>query len=322
MDITWNVDVETWTRLVAESPNATFFHTPAWYEANRCLGYEPAAVAFRWPDGTEALLPLALKPSYKGLLKEGFAGIENGYGGLVSARPLSPMQVAAAYQGVRRRYADLRVVGNPFEVYANVPADGERHEDATQVVPVLEPAAQRKRMSDTRVKHCKRGAKAGFTLEVKSGLTGEDAARFYALYASRAADWDYGKWARDEAYFRSLCEVAGRHLVLFLAYQGETLAGFRLLGVTGPVVMDLFLATDPAFEPQHVGPLLVEAPLNWCFEQGYAQFDFQPSGRLEGVKAYKASFGAEPVPHAHVVLRGTAGRSLDALRRLIRPEAA
>lgn len=313
----WDVTPARWDAFLADCPRATFFHTHAWYAANAAAaGYRLNTALARFADGAEALLPLAVSPRFRGLIQTAWAGIETGYGGLVSPLPLSGAQVAAVYQQVRARYPNLRVTGNPFEAYPNAPPDGARLADNTQVLPLLDPASQRKRMSDTRQKHCKRAAKAGFRLEIVEGLSADDVARFYPLYASHAADWTYTKWARDEAYFRALAVHAGELLVLLLAHQGDRLAGMRLLGLTGPVVMDLFLATDPEFEPQHVGPLLVESALNWSHAQGYARFDFQPSGRLEGVKRYKAAFGAEIVLNFITGYSNLFGRSLEGLWQL------
>lgn len=322
VDVTWRVDRETWDAFVARCPNATFFHTAAWYEANRSLGYEPAAARLRFDDGAEALLPLAVRPAFKGLRKEAYAGIENGYGGLVSPRPLDAAQVEAAYRAVRRRYPDMRVVGNPFESYANCPASGPLEPDTTLVVPLTHREAQRRLMSATRQKHARRAARAGFAIAIRTNLTADDAARFHPLYAAHSARWDYGKWARDEGYFREVCAAAGDRLVLVTAHHGGRAVGFRLLGLTGPVVMDLFLATDRDFDDRYVGTRLAEEAMAWCHTRGYTAFDLQPSGRLEGVRAYKASLGATVLPHGHMVLRGVAGRSLDTLWRLARPGAA
>jgi CelD/BcsL family acetyltransferase involved in cellulose biosynthesis len=310
--ITWDLPREAWSEFLARCPEATFFHAPAWYAAH---GLPTATALVRYEDGAEALLPLALRKRYKGLLTEAASGIENGYGGLVSPTPLTAAQVDAAYELVRRRFPDLAVTGNPFGLYPNLPPGGPISLDATQVLPILDPEAQRKLLGSTRKKQVQRAAKAGFRLEVRTQLTGADAASFYPLYAERAAAWSYTKWVRDEAYFRDLCQACGESLALFLAYKDDELAGFRLLGLHGPVVMDLFLATAERHDEEYVGPHLVMEPLAWLHERGYQHFDFQPSGRLEGVKAYKASFGASAREHGATRQVGWMGRGLDVLLR-------
>jgi CelD/BcsL family acetyltransferase involved in cellulose biosynthesis len=315
--ITWDLPTEAWSAFLARCPRATFFHTPEWYAAHaRTAGYRPHPALIQFEDGSEALLPLATRPRFRGLIQEALAGIENGYGGLVSPLPLSREAVESAYQLVRMRFPDLTVVGNPFEAYDNLPGATERETDATQVLAIRPMEDQSKLMSETRAKQIKRAKKAGFEIEVLHPVSAADALRFYPLYAERASEWAYTKWMRDEAYFRALCDKAGSKLALFLASKDGELAGFRLLGLHGPVVMDLFLATAKAHEPAHVGPLLVGEPLRWCHEHGYDMFDFQPSGRLEGVKAYKASFGAASLPHGTTRQGGLVGRTLGTLHRL------
>lgn len=324
--VTWDLSIEAWSSFLARCPQATFFHSPQWYRAHaRAMGYQPHNVLIRFEDGAEAFLPFALRRSYRGLVTEAWAGIENGYGGLVSPTPLTPGQVETAYNLMRRRFPDLVVVGNPYERYINVPPGAPRQDDETQVLAIVDPEAQRKLMAETRGKQVKRAAGAGFRVEVIHKPTEADAARFYPLYAERAADWAYTKWVRDESYFRALLAEAGDQLVLFLGYHEDRLAGFRLLGLYGPVVMDLFLATSRDFEKLYVGPHLVAEPLAWCHEQGYELFDFQPSGRLEGVKAYKGSFGATSRPHFTTRQGGMVGRTLSTMRALVqraRPGAA
>jgi CelD/BcsL family acetyltransferase involved in cellulose biosynthesis len=138
----------------------------------------------------------------------------------------------------------------------------------------------------------------------------------YPLYAAHAAQWQYTKWLRDEAYFRSLFSHAGEQLVLAIARHEGKLAGFRLLGCLGPTVMDLHLSTAKEYEPLDVGPLLVAEPLAWLHEHGYQTFDFLPSGQLEGVRIYKESFGAQPLSFSRASHQGLLTRSLATLWRM------
>lgn len=102
----------------------------------------------------------------------------------------------------------------------------------------------------------------------------------------------------------------GDKLVVFLAWSNDQLVGFRLIGCSKNHVVGLFLATDPAANHLHVGPFLVDRLLAWCFENGYKTFDFMPSGKLEGVITYKASFGATQVPISEVIVQNRVGQAL------------
>lgn len=317
-NVTWGVSPEQWRGFVERCPNATFFHTPGWYQAHaESLGYVPATAHIAFEDGSEALLPMATRPRFKGLMREAMAGIEAGYGGLVSPRPLSAAQVDEAYRLVMARHPDMVVTGNPHEAYVNLPSWLSRQEDYTQIAPLLPPDEQRKRMSKSRVKTVRAAEDEHYDLIVKRGLTARDVVEFYDCYAEHAAEWNYTKWVRDEAYFRALLSHAGRDLVLFLAYRDEFLAGFRLLGCYGRHVMALNVARAKRYKDWNIGPYLAAESMAWCHGEGFESMDFMPSGPLESVRAYKASFGGASVPHAVVTGTGLVGGSLAALRQAI-----
>jgi CelD/BcsL family acetyltransferase involved in cellulose biosynthesis len=320
--ITWDVTPAQWRGVLERSQQATFFHTPGWYQAHaEVSGYRPQPALLRFEDGAEAVLPLATRPAFRGLLTLAEAGIECGYGGLVATRPLDEAELKAAYRLVRSRFADLHVMGNPHAALESAMAGGEASMATTQLVPVLDADAQLKRMNPKRAARVRKAAKLGFELTVIPRPTGEDVARFYGMYAAHASYWQQRKWVRDEAYFRALFQHAGADLVLFLVHLDGQLAGFRLLGVHGEVAIGLHLATSAQHEKLDAGPFMIAETLNWCRENGVRVFDFLPSGALEGVKAYKASYGAEPVSFLSASTRSVWGHCLSAARAY-RPRTA
>lgn len=315
--ITWRVSPADWRAFVARCPHTTFFHTPEWYQAQASAnGYRLETAHFAFEDGREALLPLASRTAFRGLARVAYAGVENGYGGLVAPSPLSAEQASEAYRLVRARFADLQVIGNPHDRGMALPADWECEQDVTQVLPILDREAQFKLMNATRSKRVRRAQRNGFELEIRQGPCEADAGLIYPLYAEHAAQWRYTKWLRDEAYFRALFRHAGEHLVLAIARHEGKLAGFRLVGCYGPAVMDLHLSTAKDYEALDVGPHLVTEPLVWLHEHGYKTFDFLPSGQLEGVRLYKESFGAQPLGFTRASHQGLVTRSLAALWRV------
>jgi hypothetical protein len=251
------------------------------------------------------------------LVKEALAGIETGYGGLVSPEPLSSAQVDEAYRLVLARYPELVITSNPHEAYSNLPSWLTPQMDFTQVAPLLPPDEQRKLMSRSRLKTIKAADEENYDLIIKEGLSPRDVIEFYGCYAEHASEWSYDKFVRNEAYFQSLLRHAGQDLVLFLAYRDEFLAGFRLLGCYGRNVMALNVARAKRYKDWNVGPYLAAESMAWCHEQGYAAMDFMPSGRLESVRSYKASFGGACVTHGVVTHTGQLGSSFAALRQAL-----
>ncbi|MFP5502862.1 MAG: GNAT family N-acetyltransferase [Candidatus Sericytochromatia bacterium] len=320
--VDWAIEDTRWRDLLEASPGATFFHTPGWYRARAgALGLEVATAHLAFDDGAHALLPLAIRPLYRGLVRGAASGLENGYGGLLSPSPLGPNHLAAAQAAVAARFGDLEVTGNPHAPTPHVPPLGEGQADTTLVLPILPAEAQLARMSGMRARHVRKAARSGFRLEVRRAVSAADAEAFFPLYQAHAARWNYTRWVRDRQYFRTLLDAASPDLVLFLAYQDEQLAAFHLVGLAGEVAIQLHLATDEAADKANVGTWLIAESLSWLHAAGLTRFDFLPSGQLTGVSAYKASFGAEPAAFETRRQRGWLSETLGAIRRLKREPA-
>lgn len=320
MQVRWNMAAEAWSEFVARCPGATFYHAPGWYQAQAYRGYRLAPVHFRFPTGEEAMLPLALTNRFKGLVVEARSGIEAGYGGLIAPQPLTAAQVEQAYDLVRARYPEFTVTSNPHSTFANAPAALAAATDFTQVVPLLPRDAQLKLMSKGRRKSLRQAEDECYDLVVNEGVTRKDLDAFYPVYAEHSAKWGYDKWRRDASYFRSLIDHAGPDLVLFMAYHEGEAAGFRLFGCHGTVVLALHLARAARFEDGNVGPFLVAESMSWAQERGYTHLDFMPSGQLESVRTYKASYGCDAVPYTVSSQQtGWVASSLERLRSNRRP---
>lgn len=318
--VTWDVSPEAWREFVAHGTQATFFHSPGWYLTHAAMGgYSLATARFDFADGVTALLPMATVRRFRGLLRQAQAGVECGYGGLVSQEPLTHAHIRAAYQRVQARYADLQVTGNPHAAWEGALFPGDTSPIVTQLVPVLPRETQLKQMASTRAARVRKAGKLGFELTVIQAPSEDDVERFYPLYAAHASYWQYTRWVRDEAYFRTLFRHAAPELVLFLVHLDGELAAFRLLGVTGRTGLGLHLATTERHSRLDVGPYLIAETLAWCHDHGVGVFDFLPSGPLEGVSAYKSSFGGREAPFLAATCQSWLGRGLHAAWKRWRP---
>lgn len=319
LEIEWGVGDADWDAFLDRCPDATFFHTPAWYRTwEASAGFRPDCARIRYATGATALLPLAVAPRFHGLVREAHAGLGAAYGGLVAPVPLTAGQADAAYRLVRARYPDLVVTGNPHAAGPHLPALGRLAQDDTLLVPLRVPEEQRLAMTDSRRKSLRQADRVGYMLEVIEAPTEGDLGRFYPLYEAHATSWAYTRWRHDEDHFRALLRHCGPRLVLFRALHDGELAGFRLIARRGPIAMALHLARAEAYEKRHVSPWLVAASLAWLQARGDAACDFMPSGRLDGVRAYKLSFGAEPRPYGTAASTSALGGALGALWQLTR----
>lgn len=287
-----DLDPASWQALAMRCPGATFFHLPAWYAAT---GHRGAAALFTYGDGQQALLPLALHPRFRGSMRQALAGVEGGYGGLLSPEPLDPARIAAAYALVLRRYPDLRVTGNPFAPRAALPAAGRRTADTTRAVP-LGAGDPLERMARSQIKQVRRGQRQGYRLEIVEAPDEAALAGIYPLYAAHAAGWESERWVRDEAYFQALARAGGPALVLFRLTREGHLAAFRLVARVGPLVVALHGVRERGPDHLNAGPTLAATSMAWLQAHGVSWLDLMPSGALAGIEAYKASQGALALP--------------------------
>ena len=236
----------------------------------------------------------------------------------MSAQPLPPHRVEEAFAHVRARYPNLRVLGNPLGAHSSLPSVGISTDSFTQAVPIVDPEAQRARMSGMRRRNLQRGERAGFSMERIHPVYPSDARTIISVYQEHSARWTYRRWVRDEAYFRALFRHGGQDLCLFVARKDDEVAGFLLLGAWGDTLVELHLATREAYESLQVGTYLIAKPLEWAYESGYRVFDFLPSGKLEGIVAYKESFGSERIRQVEVVQESAWSRALAMLHGVMR----
>lgn len=318
MKTTWELDDATWRDLAARCPGATFFHAPGWHrlQAER-NGYMLATARFDFGPGHEALLPLAIRRTYRGVLREALSGVGWGYGGLVATRPLSREQVDEAYEAVLDRYPDLVVIGNPFESGPSTPSAGTHSAELTQAITLLPADQQLAAMTSERARQTRRAFKDGFELVAVEAPTEDDVASFFPVYAEHSANWPNTQSIKDEAYFRGLFRHLGADVTLFKVMKGSELAAFRIVCRQGKLATGMHLARAGAHERTGAGPFLAAASMAWLHEHGVERLDLLSSGPLDGVRSYKASLGAEALPYGVVSNASWVGASLRRMRQAI-----
>ena len=91
-EVSDRVDPEEWQEFADRSAEATFFHTPCWYEifARTYPFMRVAARRFVFEDGQVVLFPLLEVRSGKGLVRTHQSGPAGCYGGWISERELAP----------------------------------------------------------------------------------------------------------------------------------------------------------------------------------------------------------------------------------------
>ncbi|HEY9723194.1 MAG TPA: GNAT family N-acetyltransferase [Oscillatoriaceae cyanobacterium] len=313
----WNVDEQAWAEAIARCTGATFFHTAEWLKTlERGFGSRVQRVRATLPEGRSALLPLTIRPLARGLLPVAFSGETGVYGGLLSPETLGRREVEAVYAAMRARFSSLQVVGNPFATRPHLPEpfNGGRPLLESSHALVLKPFEElRADMSRGCKGRTNKARRAGFALSVSQDPA--DARIFYELYLDSARRWgEKLTWIRPLRFFEALMAEGGSRVRLFLAREGDTPVAALLMCEYGAIAHYLAGATDARVLEASPSNLLMEAALRHYADAGFEIFDFGASNGLEGVRKFKESFGAHPVPYGSVHFRSPATQLYFALR--------
>jgi hypothetical protein len=310
--VRWNLCEADWEAFLGACPRATFYHSPAWYRANsETYGLELAPALIRLSNGEEALLPMAIRSKYRGLLREAVSGVGGGYGGLVTPGPWPLDWVQLAFREVAARFPELFVYSNPFEQYFNAPLPGfgfRMTETSTQALALADLEQLRDRYSRSRRKLCRKAMSEGYQIQT---LPAEgELERFYRVYEEAVSGWVSQRWVRPKPFFERLLAYGGDRLrVCFVLHDGTPI-GARLIASYGVVGVGLIYALKRGHDQGAASSALTEAALALCYKEGLRYYDFGASGSLAGIRYFKESFGAVPLPGVLAQRQGFAGRVL------------
>lgn len=310
--VRWNIPETDWEAFLSACPRATFYHTPAWYRANsETFGLELAPALIQLSNGEEALLPMAIRAKYRGLLREAVAGVGGGYGGLVTPKPWPMDWVQLAFREVATRFPELFVYSNPFEHYFNAPLPGfgfRMTETSTQALALADLELLRERYSRSRRKQCRKAMAEGYQIQVLPARDELD--RFYRVYEEAVVGWVSQRWVRPRIFFERLLTYGGDHLkICFVLHEGQPI-GTRLIASYGAVGIGVIYALKRGHDQGSASSALTESALAHCYKEGLRFYDFGASGSLAGIRYFKESFGAVPLPGVLAQRQGIAGRVL------------
>lgn len=296
---------------------ATYFHSPSWARAWQDFTgsrVRAAAERIRFADGRVALLPLSFET--RGLLSRYVASPQGTFGGWISDAPLSPGQADALLAHLLEgRSSSLVWRMNPYDARA---FDAGRRRglrcraDETHALRLGPDAApllanfKNGYRSDVK-KAINRGH-----ISVERATTLEEWRAYYRVYEETLARWGHRS---DEGYpwelFQTLFFQRSDAIVLWLArYDGAIVSG-ELCFYAKQHVVSWHAATLEKYLRSHVAKVQIFHVLQDACQRGLSWFDFNPSAGLAGVRTFKESFGARPLPAPLVYVDST-------LKRMVR----
>ncbi len=288
-----------WDAVWSGCDHATYFQSREWAEIWHAFTKGrlcPAPRLLTFSDGYEALLPFSRGNWPPGSGDRYLSSPAGTYGGWISNDPLQLPHARALGRYITQRFPNLLWRLNPYDELQRHTGVRTDIDDETQVIPLdagLD--AIFRTWSKGHRSAVKKAHREGVTVGVAQ--TRREWTEYYRVHLDSRRRW--GKNASsfyDQSFFEQMCERPSPNIRLWTATHGRRLiAGALCLYASRHVVYWHGAALESDFKLRPVHLLMYEAIRHAC-ANGFAWFDFNPSGSLEGVRAFKKSFGTQVQP--------------------------
>lgn len=312
---------DEWDAAWRSSPGVTYFQSREWAETwsrHAPAGDRPHPLHVTLGDGVTAVLPLSRRPGARlaptWLLSPGgtFGGWLSGDGVIAEPHARALTRLLLGLQG------HLRWRVNPYDPLLGRLRVTGADEDETHVLDLSEGF-------ETLASRFRRGTRSSINKAERSGLVIVEAASrddwdgFVDAYEDSLRRWgDRASSRYPPALFHDMREAASPAVRLWVArHEGEVVSGILCFYAAEHVVYWAGASHSSAF---HLRPmnLLMRDVIRHAADDGRRWFDFNPSGGHEGVREFKRSFGAVPVPAPMIAASTRGARLAERAARLVR----
>lgn len=299
IEVSPKIEREEWDRIVTEDESVSFFHTAEWSDVltSTLPGFEPAHLTARMDGRLVAGVPVLRRSRLSATTLESMAF--GTFGGPVVAAQAprgaaSELLTEFAALSASPRVGFAQVVDRAGRVEAGDLPGFERVEDSVQVVRLDRPYEELESGFKPSSRNKKRKAlKAG--VAVRRATTEDDFLAYHAVLEECSADWDVRvKLSPD--FFAALSRLDPDRVQMWLAvHDGDVIGGDLNFALHG-VVMNWGNVSRPRAKSLAPNNLLHANAIERGVADGQSVYDLGSSAGIEGVRAFKASFGTEDVP--------------------------
>lgn len=285
-----------WDHIWKECNYSTYFHSREWAEiwATYTKGkIIPEAKLLIYSDGKKVLLPLSR--SKRRFLKTYITSPAGTYGGWLSSDTLTELH-ASLLVDYLSKFRNLFWRINPYNNLELKTIVMATTDDETHAIDLsIGFDAIYKEWTKGHASAARKARKEG--VSIRTAFDKKDWGEYFVIYEDSLKRWgDKASSRYDWRLFEEIFFRRSKNIKLWLAvYQGQIIAGALCFYARKHVVYWHGAALDSYFNLRPVNLLMYEIIKDAC-EKEYSWFDFNPSGGHEGVKAFKRSFGAKPLP--------------------------
>lgn len=236
------------------------------------------------------------------------------YGGWLSADELTRSHAAALARWLVDQRGDLRWRTNPYDPHADVARELATESETTQMLELAGgPEAVRSRWSKGHRAAEGQARRAGVV--TRKANTERDWRSYFAVYEASIERWGDRITSRYDWPLFDALRRDPDHVALWLAELADrTLAGALVVYARTTAIYWHGAAREEGLRLRAPN-LAVATAIDEACQRGATWFDFNPSGGLAGVAAFKRSFGATEHPCPMVVRDTLPIRLLRAGRR-------
>ena len=313
IEVSADVNPEEWSRLVAEDGAATFFQTPEWSDVliSTLPGFESSHAAARDGDRLVAVMPVLARSRLRATTLESMAF--GTFGGPVlsaaaTADTAGLLFAAFAHAAASMRVGLAQIVDRSGRIRESHLPGFRRIDDTVQVVSLDGSYEElEKRFKPSARNKVRKAVKAGVT--VRRAESESDFLAYHAVLEECSREWAIRPRPGPD-FFSALSALDRGVVQMWLAvHDGTVLAGDLNFALHGTVMNWGNVSTDAA---KSLAPniLLHANAIEQGVRDGHRAYDLGSSGGIEGVRAFKSSFGTADVPVRRFVLEKSWYRGL------------
>ena len=292
---------EEWNSVWSGCDYATYFHSLEWAEiwSYYTKRTSPDAKLVTFNDGTSVILPFSKVKRFKGILNGYVSSPAGTFGGWISTDGIGAQHVKLLQNHIKQRYKSLTCRINPYDPNVHALDLSGSKVDETHAIDLLDGFdAIYKQWSKGHSSAARKARKARREgVLIKKATNKDEWAKYYSVYLDSIKRWgDKASSIYEWRLFEEIYDRKSNNIKLWIAsHHGNIISGSLCFYARKHVVYWHGAALEEYFKLRPVNLLMYEAIKHAC-ENEYRWFDFNPSGGHEGVKAFKKSFGAIPLP--------------------------